>query len=377
MKKIFIVTGEASGDNLASKVISKLKETNSNIKFSCVGGSNLEALGIKSIFNLKEITYIGFTSVILNFFKIKKRINQTIEEVIKFDPDILFTVDSPEFTLRVAKKVKSIKPSIKTIHYVAPQVWIWREKRIKQFKKFLDHILLLFEFETEYFNREKIKNTFVGHPLIEKKINKKIELSNIIKTDKKIISIFPGSRESELNILLPILSEFIKLMNKKSEAYFFIFHSTKENREKIHSFVKKQEYKNCDVISNEDIKNKILSQSVFAVAKSGTISLEICSLNIPSIIIYKINYINFFIMKLLVKVKFANIINIINKKEIIPELLQNECNSYEIFKTVNYFLKNPNLMNEQIQITKKTLDGIKSKTFSSNEACLILKNYLS
>ena len=107
MKKIFIVTGESSGDNLASKVISKLKETNSNIKFSCVGGSNLEALGIKSIFNLKEITYIGFTSVILNFFKIKKRINQTIEEVIKFDPDILFTVDSPEFTLRVAKKVKS------------------------------------------------------------------------------------------------------------------------------------------------------------------------------------------------------------------------------------------------------------------------------
>src|SRR6056300_579864 len=121
MKKIFILTGEPSGDKLASKVISKLQKKNQNIEYSCVGGLHLNSLGIKSIFDLKEITYIGFTSVFLNIFKIRGKINKTVEEIIKFNPDILFSVDSPDFTLRVAEKVKKINHKIKTIHYVAPQ----------------------------------------------------------------------------------------------------------------------------------------------------------------------------------------------------------------------------------------------------------------
>src|SRR5210317_2380716 len=123
MKKIFILTGEPSGDKLASKVISKLQKDNPKIEYSCVGGTHLDTLGIKSIFDLKEITYIGFTSVLINIFKIKNKINKTVEEIIKFNPDILFSVDSPDFTLRVAEKVKSINSNIKTLHYVAPQVW--------------------------------------------------------------------------------------------------------------------------------------------------------------------------------------------------------------------------------------------------------------
>ena len=147
MKKIFILTGEPSGDKLASTVISRLQKNHSDIEYLSVGGSHLNKLGIRSIYNLKEITYIGFTSVILNLFKIRKKINETVKQIIKFNPDILFSVDSPDFTLRVAEKVKTINPKIKTIHYVAPQVWVWREGRIKNFKKFLDHVLLLFNFE--------------------------------------------------------------------------------------------------------------------------------------------------------------------------------------------------------------------------------------
>ena len=125
MKKVFIVTGEPSGDKLASAVVFKLKKINPNIEYLAVGGSHLQSLGIKSIFDLKEITYLGFTSILLNIFKIKKKINKTVEEIIKFNPDILFTVDSPDFTLRVAELVKKINKDIKIIHYVAPQVWIW------------------------------------------------------------------------------------------------------------------------------------------------------------------------------------------------------------------------------------------------------------
>ena len=171
MKKIFVLTGEPSGDKLASTAISKLQKDYPDIEYLSVGGSNLRKIGIESIFDLKEITYLGFTSVLLNIFKINKRINQTVKEILKFNPDILFSVDSPDFTLRVAEKVKKINPQIKTIHYVAPQVWIWRKGRVKKIKKFIDHILLLFYFEKSFFEKfesffSSIIIFFSGKPII-------------------------------------------------------------------------------------------------------------------------------------------------------------------------------------------------------------------
>ena len=376
MKKIFILTGEPSGDKLASTVIAKLKIQNPNIEYLSVGGTHIKKLGIQSIFDLKEITYLGFTSVLFNIFKIRNKINKTVEEIIKFNPDILFSVDSPDFTLRVAERVKKINTNIKTIHYVAPQVWVWRKNRVKKIKKFIDHMLLLFNFEKKYFDDENIKNTFVGHPLIEKEEKAKTVLNDLIKKDKKIISIFPGSRKSETSVLLPILLNFVKLMNKKDFSYSYVFHATDENKEFIVNHVKQTDLNNIDVISDDNIKSQILSNSIFAVSKSGTVSLQISSSNVPSIIIYKLSFINFMIFKLLVNVKFANIINIINDKEVIPELLQKECNAEEICRSVIYFLKNPKLIKKQLDECSKTLEGIKSKTSSSNEAATILSNYL-
>ena len=376
MKKIFVLTGEPSGDKLASTVISKLKLENPEIEYLSVGGTHLKKLGISSIFDLKEITYLGFTSVLLNIFKIKSKINKTVNEIIKFNPDILFSVDSPDFTLRVAERVKKINKNIKTIHYVAPQVWVWRKNRVKKIKKFIDHMLLLFDFEKKYFDEENIKNTFVGHPLIENNQNNRTLIESILPKDKKIISLFPGSRKSETNVLLPILMDFIKLMNKKHDGYFFYFHATEENKNLIIENIKNSNIENLDVASEENIKSKILSNSVFAVSKSGTVSLQICSSNIPSIIIYKLSFINFMIFKMLVNVKFANIINIINNKEVIPELLQKECNADEIYKSVIYFLKNPELIQKQLTDCSKTLDGIRSKTSSAGEASSILLKYL-
>ena len=376
MKKVFILTGEPSGDKLASTVISKLRIQDPNIEYLSVGGTHIKKLGIQSIFDLKEITYLGFTSVLFNIFKIRNKINKTVEEIIKFNPDILFSVDSPDFTLRVAERVKQINTNIKTIHYVAPQVWVWRKNRVKKIKKFIDHMLLLFNFEKKYFDDENIKNTFVGHPLIEKEEKAKTVLNDLIKKDKKIISIFPGSRKSETSVLLPILLNFVKLMNKKDFSYSYVFHATDENKEFIVNQVKKIGSYNIDIVSDEHIKSQILSKSIFAVSKSGTVSLQISNSNIPSIIIYKLGFVNFMIFKMLVNVKFANIINIINNKEVIPELLQKECNAEEIYKTVTYFLRNPELIKKQLEDCSRTLEGIKSKTSSSNEAALILSNYL-
>ena len=377
MKKIFILTGEPSGDKLASSIIAKLKIQNPDIEYLSVGGEHLNNLGIRSIYDLKDITYLGFTSVLLNIFKIKKKISKTVDEILKFDPDILLSVDSPDFTLRVADRVKKLNNKITTVHYVAPKVWVWRRKRVKKIKKCIDHMLLLFSFEKEYFEKENIKTTFVGHPLIEDKENVKIVSNNLISKDRMIISIFPGSRKSETTVLMPILLDFIKLMHKKNYNYDYIFHATNENKIFVADQIKKSNLKNIDVVSDENIKLKVLSNSIFAVSKSGTVSLQICNLNIPSIIIYKLSFLNFMIFKFLANIKFANIINIINDREVIPELLQKECNSKEIFNSVIYLLKNPDLINKQLKTCNDTLNGIRSKTSSSNESALILNKYLN
>ncbi len=374
MKKIFVLTGEPSGDKLASKVIAQLKNSRSDIEYLSVGGEHLKALGIKSLFDLKEVTYLGFTRVLLNVFKIKSKINNTVKEILKFKPDILFSVDSPDFTLRVAKEVKKKDPNIKTIHFVAPQVWVWREHRVKQLKSFLDHVLLLFPFEKKYFDKEGIQSTFAGHPLLEDESKSKVDISQIIKDNKKIFSIYPGSRLSEVNVLIPILFKFIKKMNEKYKDLFFVFHSTTEHVQLIHNLLLKEGFKNCGAIADEKIKSHILKSSMFAVAKSGTISLEICNSKIPSIIIYKMGTINFFIVKMLVKVKFANIINIAANEEIIPELLQSSCNPTNIYNTVDKLLSDKNAMEKQVAKSQEIINNFKTEK-STEIAISVIESY--
>ena len=376
MKKIFILTGEPSGDKLASKVIGNLMKVNPNIEYLSVGGENLKKLGIETIFNLKEITYLGFTRVFLNMFKINKRINETVNEIIKFNPDILLTVDSPDFTLRVSEKVKKKLKKIKTIHYVAPQVWVWRKGRVKKIKKFIDYMLLLFRFEKPYFEKEKINCEFVGHPLLEEQNLAKIDINQIISKNKALISIFAGSRTSEINMLMPILIDFIKLMNAKYNDFTYIFHSTNENFSLVKSHTSKSEIKNYEIISDEKIKSHILRKSIFAVSKSGTVSLEICNAKIPSIIIYKMNFINFLIIKMLVTTKFANIINIAAKKEIIPELIQDKCNPKNIYNTVNEFLNNPVKIKNQILEIDNILSSFKTEKPSTELASIFINKII-
>jgi len=377
MKKIFILTGEASGDKLASKAISDLKTINPNLEYLAVGGENLKKIGIKTIFDLKEITYLGFTSVFLNIFKIKKKINETIRAIEDFNPDVLFTVDSPDFTLRVAEKVKKNNPKIKTVHYVAPQVWVWREGRVKKIKKFIDHILLLFNFEKPYFDKENISNEFVGHPLLDSQLEDAIDINQIFEKNKAIISIFPGSRKSELDVLTPIILDFIKLMNNKYKDFTFVFHSTNEYSELIQSYIKKENLNNCEVISDSKIKSHILKKSVFAVSKSGTVSLEICNAKIPSVILYKMGLINFLLVKMLVKVKYANIINIAANDEIIPELLQSNCNPEKIFLIVSEFLDDPERIKTQVKKTQLIINNLKTQKNSSVQVATALNKFLN
>ena len=195
--------------------------------------------------------------------------------------------------------------------------------------------------------------------------------------NNSIISIFAGSRESEIRVLMPILINFIKLMNKKYKNFTYIFHSTKKNRELIQSFITKNiDLSNCETISDEKIKNHLLSKSIFAVSKSGTVSLEISNAKIPSIIIYKINFINYLIIKMLVKTKYANIINIAAKEEVIPELLQSNCNAHNIYKYVVNFLDNPEKITYQLNKIDLILKTMKTESNPAQLAAVSLNKLI-
>ena len=244
-------------------------------------------------------------------------------------------------------------------------------------KKYLDHILLLFNFEKKYFDKENILRTFVGHPLLDDNVENVVKLNNLINRKKRYISLFAGSRESEIKIHAPILFEFIKIMNSKDDDFNFVFHSIDKYKNYLINLLNNQNISNAEVVSDEKIKNEILKISSFAVVKSGTVSLEVCKLNIPSIIIYKMNFINFYLAKLFLKINYVNMLNIIKNREIIPELLQNDCNPNEIFNSVYYYLKKPELMQKQLSEIESIINEIKSPTSSTEEASKILINYLA
>jgi lipid-A-disaccharide synthase len=296
---------------------------------------------------------MGFIDVLKNIFSIKAKINLTVKKILEFNPDVILSIDSPDFSFRILNKVKNINNKIKKIHLVAPQVWAWRENRKKKLYKFIDHLLLLFHFEKKYFDGF-IRNSFVGHPFFDFSVFKISKLEN---KDKKYFTLCPGSRNSELKTFMPIFVEVIKKINLK---YNFIFHipSSEINKNFINDYLKKSKIDNFIITTNEKEKNFYIKDSILTISKSGTITLDICKNQCPLIVVYKTSWLNYLIIKPFVKTKYGNILNIIAQKEIIPELIQDKCNADEIYKLAKEFIENDLLRKNLVDDYTKILETI-------------------
>ena len=365
-KKIFVITGELSGDILASKIIDRIDIKKIDIKG--IVGVNLKNKGIDGPFENKEITFFGITDVIKNIFYIKKKIDQTVKYLEDFKPDIVFSVDSPDFVFQVIKKIKERK-KIKTkfFHFVAPTIWAWRESRGHNIRKLIDKIYLLFKFEKKLFDKYLINNQFVGHPFFEN-----FDLTqNNFDIEKKIISFCPGSRKKEIDTFMPIFLKIIKNYNNQFKYHFAV---TKETEDMVQKYLRK--LKNIEFMINVDEKLKIkyFKNSLITLAKSGTISLDLCKLQVPFITIYKLSWINYFIIKPFVKVKYVNIINIIANKEIIPEFIQGNCNSKKIISKLEEFFKNKEKLKRLVNDYSIILNELSNKNTSQQIADDLIKN---
>ena len=360
--KVFIVAGEVSGDLLGEGLIIELKKMINDIEIFGVGGSKMIAQGLKPIFNIKFLSIMGIFEVILKIPKVIKLLNLTKSKIIEINPDIVITIDAPGFNFRLQKSIKSL--GIKQIHYVAPSVWAWKSYRAKKITKFLDHLLVLFPFEKKFFIKEGLSTTFVGHPIaFDDYYNNNqyfLEKSLTEKALKKIV-ILPGSRISEIKKLMPVFIKAAELLNKNYKEIKFYIVTLPEYKTIIMEYFKDTNL-NFYITSSHDERYNIYGKVDFALCASGTVTMELAKASTAMLVVYKLHFITWFILKAMVKVKTATIINIILKENVIPELFQQDVNEFNIHRIIKSYLDDDNLNKIQIKKLKIAINELKSGT---------------
>lgn len=351
-KHIFIIAGEPSGDIIASGFMRELKKLDSNIKFTGIAGVNMQKEGMESLFPLEELSVMGVAEVLPKLFSLIKRINYTAKKIVEEKPDAVVFMDAPDFCFRVAKKVKSKDKSIPLIHYVAPTVWAWRPKRAKKISRFLNHLLTLFPFEPAYFNKHGLNTVCVGHPVVERNEEENaIELfrkKHSLRDDERVLTVLPGSRGHELDQLLPIFQEVINKILDENPHLVVVIPTLPHLKPRIKEFFKGKGI-NPIVIVDEEEKFSCFAASAVAISASGTVSLELASMRTPHLIAYKVNWFTELVAKLFVKTKYFNIINIMKQREVVPELLQDDCDVDLIAKETLTLLKDKKAIAKQVE----------------------------
>ena len=373
--KIVIITGEESGDVLGASLVDALKKTSiGEFELYGIGGSLLLKRGIQNYHHINEISVMGIVEVIPKILKIRKIINNVTQAVLELKPDIVITIDSPDFTLRVAKKIKSNNPKIKILHYVAPSVWGWRPKRVLTVKAAVDKLLTILPFEKEIFEEQKISTTFVGHP-ITSKLKPNISYSEfnnkyLQRNNKPILLVLPGSRKPEIDKLLNIYLDAIKTFNIY-QKFSIVLPIKKELSEYIKNIIKEKSISyEITILDSEDAKYEAFVVADYAIATSGTVALELSYFNIAYLVAYKFNYLSYAIIKSLAKAKFANLINIINDKENIPELIQSRCTVKNIGSVFSKIV-NDNNYKESILAASKSAIGKLSTLSNPSELAAV------
>lgn len=339
-KKIFIIAGEASGDNIGAKLIAALKKESGNqVDIFGIGGEKMAKEGVKSLFPMKEISLIGFIEIIPHIPNILDRISQTAAEILRIKPDVVITIDSPGFNFRLAARLTG--KGIKLVHFVAPSVWAYKPKRAEKVAKLYDHLLMLLPFEKPYFDKVGLKSTFVGHPFLEDDFmggdGTKFRADNSIPENAPVLCVMPGSRKGEVERLLPIFSEAVEVLKKDYPDLFSVIIAAPDFAGVLQSEARDWPTKAVVISSAEDRKNAYAAANA-AICKSGTVTLEPAMAGLPFVVAYKVNPVSAWILRRMIKVQYVSLVNLILGKQVVPELLQEDCNGQKIAASIKEIL---------------------------------------
>ena len=348
-KHFFLIAGESSGDLHGSELIVQLKGIEPNISFAGIGGPLMQKEGLASIAPIEKMAVMGFWEVIKQirfFLTLEKKTLKNIRTNSSVVDGVIL-IDYPGFNLRIAKKIKEEFPLIPIIYYISPQVWAWKEKRIRNIKKYVDRLIAIFPFEVDWYKNRGISIEYFGHPLIDQWKKRKQSNANN-KLQKFTVGLFPGSRKQELDKHLPVFIDLVK--NKHQINYEVEFVVSQPSLVSSSLFGYFQQNK-IPVLSCSLYET--LEKCDLAVVASGTATLECAISNTPFIVIYKMSFVSWFVTRRLINLKFASIVNILANKQIVPELLQKNLNIKNIIKQINHFLDKKTYNN-----TKKELVNV-------------------
>jgi lipid-A-disaccharide synthase len=319
-QKLFIISGEASGDLHGGNLLIQLKNLHPALEVKAWGGDHLEAAGAQIEVRYETINFMGFSEVLKNLNKILKLFRIAKKSIIEFKPDALLLIDYPGFNLRIAKWAH--EKGIPVYYYIAPQVWAWKEKRVKTIQDTVRKLFVILPFEKEYFQKHGINAYYYGHPLAQSIIDFPKHLTfreTYSLNDQSILAILPGSRAQEIRALLPVYLDSIK----NDRNYQIVIAGLKQSK----SFFPK-------IIYNDTYN--ILQHTTLAIVTSGTATLETALFGVPQIVCYKGNQLSYWLAKKLIKVKYISLVNLIADKKMVPELIQSECTpksiQFELFK---------------------------------------------
>ncbi len=352
-KIVMIITGEASGDLHASKLVRALRKRSRNLFFCGIGGQALRDEKVRILVDASALAAVGITESFAKIPGILKKLVFVKMYIKSLRPDLLILLDFPEFNLNVASTAK--KNGIPVLYYISPQLWAWRPGRINKIKKRVNHVAVILPFEEDFYRKHEIPVTFVGHPLLD---------SNLPPIDMKnengiqinpIIGFLPGSRDKEIERHLPIMLNAARILrNRKKSAKFIVSIAHTVKRKLVEEIVEKyQQADEFELLENH--VEKVFERSELVVATSGTVTLEAAIFGVPGLIIYKVSPVSYLFGKILVKVQYIGLANLIAGREIMPEFIQKRATPENIAETVEKMLNDPSALER----SRKELLGIR------------------
>ncbi|MBW8049312.1 MAG: lipid-A-disaccharide synthase [Cytophagales bacterium] len=379
--KYYIIAGESSGDLHASNLMKEIKKGDTNWEFRCCGGDTMKKEGATLAIHNKELSFMGILEVAAKFGKVLRLLKVCKRDILRYKPDVLILVDFAGFNMRVAKFAK--KHRYKVFYYISPKVWAWNQSRVFKIKKLVDRMFVIFPFEKEFYKKFDYQVDYVGNPTLDAvsghQINHNFRQQHELD-QKPILAILPGSRRQEIKKMLPFVNSICKAFGDYHIVVAAVSNVSGSLYEQILNPIpsvprvageRRNEIQNLKIVYDQTYD--LLAHSEAALVTSGTATLETSLLGIPHVVCYKTSVISYLIVRLLIKVKYISLENLIAGKEIVKELIQQDYNLRNIIDEFKKVLFNPECRNRQIEEFKKIGLMLGEKGASAKAASLMVK----
>lgn len=344
-KRVMIIAGEASGDLHAAKLVREVQQKTNNIEFYGIGGKHMIEAGVETLVDSADLAVVGLFEVLAHWNTISGALKK-MQNLLRTDPpDLLVLTDYPDFNLRLAKTAKEC--GVKVLYYISPQVWAWRQKRVFKIRKIVDMMAVVFPFEESFYKKYDVPVRFVGHPLVDEvhASTDQLTLRNefLLDNEKPVIGLFPGSRQSEIKRLLPIIVETAKIIVKdKPDAQFVIPVASTLKEQDILPYFDNSE---LDMRIISDRSHDVMQVCDAIITVSGTVTLEIALMQKPMVVINKISKFSYFFVSRMLKIDHIALCNIVANNRVVPELIQNDAQSDKIATTLFTLIDDTKLRN--------------------------------